>query len=430
MKMHSICRGINRGTIILVLGVWVLPSVSMAQQYYDPGLLQKTVDRRPVDYQAPPIRAGSFNLNTGAELAWENNDNIFYLQKDAISDNILHARPWLNLNSDWSRHAMNLSAFADVASYNDYNSQNYTDWVVSLDGRVDVKRGSAFNYKASYMNLHEDRSNPDTRQNIEPTEYSVGGLDADYTHTFNRLTATLGYQYQDTNYKNGKDLQGDVVNNQDRDRSRDTWLLRTGYDISEQSNVFVEYAGNSVNYDEKYDSNGYQRSSDGYDLRGGIAWNMTGVLTGKLFLQYLSQNYDDPRFKKVSGFGVGADLDWTPTRLTSVNVRFANSPQETTLEGASGYYSSLYSARVQHELRRNILINARVSYTDNSYKYSDPTATSLKDTQVTRAGVGMSYLINRHFSLSGGYVYERQNANENYYEYKTNRFFITLGGEL
>jgi hypothetical protein len=408
----------------------VLPSVSVAQQYYDPGLLQKTVDRKPVDYQSPGIRAGSFNLNAGAELAWENNDNVFYLQEDEISDNILHARPWLNLNSNWSRHALNLSAFADVASYTDYNSQNYTDSVISLDGRVDVKRGSAFNYKASYMNLHEDRSNPDSRQNIEPTEFNFSGVDVDYTHSFNRLTATLGYQYQDTDYKNGKDIQGDVVDNQDRDRSRDIWSLRMGYDYSERSNLFVEYAGNSVDYDQKYDSNGYQRSSDGYDLRGGIAWNMTGVLTGDLFLQYISQDYDDPSFNKVNGFGVGANLEWTPTRLTSVSVKFANTPQETTLAGASGYYSSLYSARVQHELRRNILINARVSYTDNNYEYDDPDAASLKDTQVTRAGVGLSYLINRHFNLSGGYVYERQSASDNYFEYKTNRFFITLGGEL
>lgn len=430
MRNQSICRGIHRGTIILALSVWILPSVSMAQQYYDPGLLQKTVDRRPVDYQSPGLRAGSFHLNTGAELAWENNDNIFYLEKDEISDNILHARPWLNLNSDWSRHALNLSAFADIASYNNYNSQNYTDSVVSLDGRIDVKRGSAFNYKASYMTLHEDRSNPDSRQNIEPTKFNFSGVDVDYTHSFNRLTAALGYQYQDTTYKNGKNIEGDVVDNKDRDRSRDIWSLTMGYELSEQSNVFVEYAGNVVDYDQKYDQEGYQRSSDGYDMRGGIAWNMTGVLTGDLFLQYISQDYDDPRFNKVDGLGVGANLDWTPSKLTSVSVKFANTPQETTVEGASGYYSSLYSARVQHELRRNILVNARLSYTDNDYEYADLSAASLKDTQVTRAGVGVSYLINRHFNLSGGYVYERQNANDNYFEYKTNRFFITLGGEL
>lgn len=430
MPDQNIYRFISKASIVLALSVWVLPSISMAQQYYDPGLLQKTVDRKPVDYQSPGIRMGGFNLNTGAELAWEYNDNIFYLREQEISDNILHARPWLNLSSDWGRHALNLNAFVDAAYYDDFGSQDYTDWVTSLDGRIDVKRGSAFNYKASYMNLHEERSNPDSRISIEPTEYSFGGVDVGYTHGFNRLSATVRYQYQDTDYDDGKDFQGNLVDNRDRDRSRDIWSLRMGYDYSDQSAVFIEYAGNSLDYDQTFDNSGYQRSSDGYDLRGGVAWNMTGVLTGDLFLQYVSQDYDDPRFNKVDGFGIGANLDWTPTELTSVSVKFANTPQETTQLGASGYYSSLYSARVQHELRRNILVNARFSYTDNEYEYDNPAAGSLRDTQVTRAGAGLSYLLNRHLNLSGGYVYEKQDANENYFEYKTNRFFITLGGEL
>ena len=421
---------IQHGCVILVLGGFVLPAASVAQQYYDPGLLQKTVDRKPVEYQSPGIRAGSFVLNPGAELAWESNDNIFYLNNPKVSDDILHARPWLNVNSDWSRHELNFSAYADLGYYSDFSSENYEDWVVSLDGRIDVRRGSAFNYKASYLKLHDDRSSPDSRSSVVPTEYAFSGVDVDYTHTFNRMTAQLRYQYQDTDYHNGEDFDGNVVDNQDRDRSRDIWSVRLGYDYTEQSAFFVEYAGNNLDYDEKFDRNGYQRSSDGYDIRGGVAWNMTGVLTGDLFVQYINQDYDDARFNKVSGWGVGANLDWTPTQLTNINFKFANTPQETTLSGASGYYSSLYSARIQHELRRNILLNARVSYTDNDYEYDDPDTGNLNSTEVTRAGVGMSFLISRHFYISGGYVYEKQNANEERYEYKTNRFFITLGGEL
>ena len=430
MTKQKIYRSIYRGCACLALGICLLPGVSVAQQYYDPGLLQKTVDRKPVDYQPPGIRVGSFKLNTGAELAWENNDNIFYLKDNEISDNIIHIRPWLNLNSDWSRHEMNFSAFADLGYYNDFDGQDFTDWVVSLDGRIDVRRGSGFNYKASYLNLHEDRSSPDSRRSVEPTEFSLSGVDVDYTHSFNRVTAALGYEYQDTDYDNGKDFEGNVVDNQDRDRSRDIWSLQLDYDYSEQSAIFFRYAGNNNDYDEQFDRGGYERSSDGYDVRGGVSWNMTGVLTGDLFVEYLSQDYDDERFSKVNGWGLGANLDWTPTQLTSVNFKFANTPQETTLVGASGYFSSLYSARLQHELRRNILLNARLSYTDNDYEYDDPDANSLNSTDVTRAGIGLSYLFNRNFYISGGYVYEKQNASNDIFEYKTNRFFITLGGEL
>lgn len=430
MTEHSIYRFVGRGSILLLLCAGLQPSILMAQQYYDPGLLQKTVDRKPVEYQSPGVRAGSFQLNTGAELAWEDNDNIFYMSNDGIGDNIIHARPWLNMNSDWSRHALNFSAFADLAWYKSWDSQDYTDWVVNVDGRFDVKRGSAFNYKASYMNLHEDRSNPDSRSNVKPTTYSFSGFDVDYTHTFNRLTAALRYQQQDTDYDNGKDIDGNVIDNQDRDRTRDIWSLNLGYDYSDQSVIYVEYRANNLDYDQTFDNSGYQRSSDGYEARGGFSWNMTGVLTGDLYLQYISQDYDDPRFESINGWGIGANLDWTPTELTNVNIRFANTPQETTQVNTSGYYSSLYSARVQHELRRNLLLNARLSYTDNDYEYNGADTGSLYETQVSRAGLGLSYLFNRNLYLSGGYVYEKQNSSSEGFEYRTNRWFITLGGEL
>ena len=39
-------------------------------------------------------------------------------------------------------------------------------------------------------------------------------------------------------------------------------------------------------------------------------------------------------------------------------------------------------------------------------------------------------LINRHAYLSAGYVYEKQDSNQSRFEYRTNRWFLTLGVEL
>ncbi len=414
----------------LCLFLLLVPGSVKAQQYYDPGLLQKTVDRTPTDYQSNGIRMGGFMLKTGAELALENNDNIFALETLTVSDSIVHVRPWLNLNSNWNRHELNVSAFADIARYDDYGSEDYEDIVFNLNGRVDVKRGSAFNYTVSSMQLHEDRSSPDDVDGIRPTEFSLSGFDVGYTHTFNRLTATLGYRKDDTDYDNNIDGTGNVLDTQDRDRSRDAVSLRLEYERSEKSGVFFSAQSNKLDYDQKVDNQGYQRSSEGYDLRGGISWAMTGVLTGDLYLQYLQQEYDEPTFSDIDGFGIGASLLWTPTQLTHVDFRFANAPQETTQANTSGYYSSLYSVRIQHELRRQLLANARLSYTDNQYEYNGTDTDSLNDTQVSRAEIGLSYLVNRHVHISGGYAYEKQAANTSIFEYKRNTWFLTLSLEL
>ncbi len=421
----------NRFIRFLALFIFLLPGIVVAQQYYDPGLLQRTIDRKPVIYQAPGVRLGSFMLRPGAELAYENNNNIFYLDRVKVSDDIFHIRPWFNLNSDWSRHELNFNFYADIAKYNNFGNEDYEDWVASINGRFDVKRGSDFNYKASYMQLHEARTSPDGRRGIRPNKFSFSGFDVGYHHNFNRLTAALNYHVTDTNYDNNVRIDGSILDNQYRNRQRDALLLRVDYALSTvRRNVFFSAEGNNVNYDQKFDNAGFERSSDGYRLRGGVSWDENGIIQGDLYVEYIEQKYDDPRFKKINGFGIGAKLDWTPTKLTNVNLIFRNAPQETTQLNSSGYYSSLYSVRVQHEIRRNWLVNARASYTNNDYGYNGTDPDALTRTKVTRAGAGVSYLFNRNMYITGGYIYEKQNANVSRFDYGTNRWFITLGAEL
>ena len=154
------------------------------------------------------------------------------------------------------------------------------------------------------------------------------------------------------------------------------------------------------------------------------------MLTGDLFLQYFDQDHDDPRFNNVNDWGVGASLEWTPTKTTSVSFDFRNSPQDTTRPGSAGYASSLYAVRLQQQVRHNLLANARFSYTENDYELSDEFTGTLSATEVFRYGIGLNYLINQHATISGGYEYEKQNADDPFFEYEGNLWFITLGMDL
>ncbi len=418
---------VKYSSFLLALYGLVSPTVSVAQQYYDPGLLQRTIDRKPVDFQSAGIRLGSFGLKTGAEIALEHNDNIFYLENEEIGDTLIHVRPWASLNSDWSRHELNLSAYADIGRYDDSTNEDYEDWVLNLDGRIDVKRGSYFNYNATYMPLHEDRSSPDDVRGIAPTQFNYSGFGAGYSHNFNRVTAALDFATVSTNYDDNVDGDGNILDNQDRDRSQDTLGLRLHYELAGRRSLFLAASVNQIDYDQSTDKRGSQRSSVGRDFQAGISWDLTGLLVGDLYLQYFDQDYDDPAFDNIDGWGIGAGLDWTPTHLTSVNFSFRNSAQETTQPGSSGYASSLYSVRLQHELRHKLLANARVSYTVNDYQVNSQPAGALSDSKVFRAGLGLNYLVNRHLHISGGYMYEEQDANEAVFNYKSNRWFIVLG---
>jgi len=434
--VHKEGQLISRLMLCTLVCLLLIPCLAYSQQYYDPGIQQRSVHRNLTAYEATGVRVGSFILKPAVKLTVEYSDNIYPYDSDEsqVSDTLFHIRPRLALVSDWGRHALNFLADADIARFSDYGDEDYEDWSLGLDGRVDIKRHSKVNYGAMYRQLHGQRSSPDDMQGIKPTEFTYLGFGSGYERAFNRLTAKLGFERFDTDYDDNVNGEGETLDNQDRDRSRDTLMLRLDYERSPGRSVFVGAELNDRDYNLPIDSNGYDRSSDGYRFQAGVARDLTGVLVGDLYIEYLDQDYNDERFDSVDGFGIGARLEWTPTKLTSVGFEFRNSPQETTQAGSSGYFSSLYAIRLQHELRRYLLANLRVSYTDNRYETnaqsrdpSEDTANILNDTDVTRADIGLTYLFGRHFFISAGYTYEKQDADVGAYNFDTSRWFLTFG---
>jgi hypothetical protein len=406
------------------------PAMASAQQYFDPGLFQKSIMSTPEDFTPRGARLGSFMLNTGAELGWYYNDNVFYLEENELSDSSLHLRPYAELRSDWNRHALNFSGWGDIARHDDFDLNDYEDWGLRADGRVDVKQGSWFSADTHFMHLHEDRRSPDSRFGLNPTVFDYSGYGFGYDHVFNRLSAGIYYNYNQFDYDNNVDLDGNIIDNQFRNREQDRITVKGAWQFSPDTSVFATYGWNDISYDIVPDPNGNNRNSDGYTIGVGLRYNISELLTGDVSANWNNQSYDDPALRDVDGFGLGAGLTWTPRQTTQVAVRMAASPQETTQPGTSGYFSQLYSVRWQEELRRNLLFNLRGSWTTNSYENPGLNPDELGDTDVYRADIGLSYLFNRNLYLSVGYGWEQQDSNASRFEYTANRYFLTLGVQL
>ena len=157
-------------------------------------------------------------------------------------------------------------------------------------------------------------------------------------------------------YQDNVTLDGDIINNDDRDRDQTDFILRGDYLARPGRSYFLSLGWTDIEYDFPVDRNDIARDSDSSSISAGIAWDLTGKLVGDLFGSYQKREYDDPQLSDVSGFNLGANLNWYPTQLTTVNFRLAGGPQETIQAANSGYFSQLYSVRIQHELRRNCLL--------------------------------------------------------------------------
>jgi hypothetical protein len=418
--------------LILFLALTAWCGNLSAQYYNDPGLGQKPVATHPQDYKPLGIRAGAFMLHPGIQLGMQWTDNVFYADRFLKSDTIYHVRPYVTAQSTWSRHSLNLSAAADFAFYDKYSERNYDDYFFGLSGRVDVKNRSYFSYSADYMNLHEDLNNRTSEQGIEPTRYDFYGGRIGYDHSFNRLSLGGFYSMNWLDYDNVVGLDGEVINNQDRNRETTGYGLRAGYQFAVDKQVFVAYEGYTIDYDQKYDRNGYDRSGSGYRVNGGLNLSITGRLQGDIYASYYNRSFDDPSLPGTSGWllGGGAGLQWNPTDLTSVYGRIESGLQETTDANSTSMVQQIASIRVDHELTRDIQLNGFVGYGINDYNSIDPTAPDgrTKD-KIWRAGIGANWFINRHAYLNASYAYAKFNSSIADDDYTTNNFWLLLGLE-
>lgn len=423
-RIHGIFAG------MLVALLTSLATSAYAQTYDNPGLGEKPVSAHPQDYKPLGIRAGTFMLHPGVELATEWTDNVFYSYDNEQSDFIYHLRPYVTAQSTWSRHSLTVRLAADLAFHNDYSFRDYQDYFLNIGARMDVKTRSSFKYNLDFMRLHEGLNNRAAQQGVDPTVYHMFDAGLGFDHQFNRLGLELRYAYVNLDFDNSIDSNGDIIDNQERNRHDNIFDVRLGYQFKTEMQVFIGGNWRQVKYQEKFDSNGLQRSSDGYSLRGGVRMGITELLSGDIYVTYHDMGYDDPVLPNVNGWALGAGLTWLPTQLTTVRGSIKSDVQQTTNEYASGYLGTLYALRVDHELLRDLQLSAKLSYRNGDYTLvADAPGDAREYDHVWAAGIGANYFINRSLYLSLSYDYSKLTSNLPTDDFKVNTVWLVLGLE-
>ena len=90
---------------------------------------------------------------------------------------------------------------------------------------------------------------------------------------------------------------------------------------------------------------------------------------------------------------------------------------------SSGIDTTVLGFRVDHELRRNILLNLAYQYRKEDFQEIT------REDDVNRFEFGALYLLNRYLELNGGYVYEDRNSNT-FRSFSVNRIFIGLRAQI
>ncbi len=363
------------------------------------------------------IRAGAFLIFPSLQATGTYDDNIFATDDDTEDDFIFTLRPELQAQSQWSRHALAANVFGEFGFFADEDDSNYQDFGGALNGRLDVTRDSATFGTLSLARRHEDRESPDEIGDEDVTQFWVSEARVRHRHRFARFFVQPTVFARRTAFEDAGD-----VSNAERDRSRFGAGLRAGFTVTPAINAFAEVNGDLVRYDDAGDD----RDNEGFDVRGGAEVDFTALVQGEASLGFTRRTYDE--FESQSGVAGDVGLTWTPTRLTTVNLTGAAGFEETTVffEGdpASGNLATRIGIGVNHELRRNILLNGNAAYERDDFQGVGRVDNTF------RLGAGVSYLLNRNLSVDAGYQFSTRNSDDDNAEFDRNVFRVGVTARL
>lgn len=322
----------------------------------------------PPGYEALDMRLGSFMLAAALDFDEAFNSNVFATASHVRSDFITDITPQLTIQSNWSNHAAALVAQGTISRHAQNSAEDVENGVIEAQGRLDIATGEYLRADGGYQSLHEDRSSPDDNLGRFPTAYTVSSGHLGYVRSQSRLGLGLDAAVSDYSYSNEPTSGGAIIVNKDRNRLEASLTPRLSYEALPGYQTYVEVSGNTRQYDKRRDRSGLERSSNGFSAAAGLEAGLGHIISGRVYIGYQQQSYQDPRLATFSAPYFGAAVLWNITQLTSLRFGLSDSIAETIVSGASGIELSRVSAAVEHEFQRNLLLTGGVDYERDTYQ--------------------------------------------------------------
>lgn len=321
--------------------------------------------------------------------------------------------------SDWRENSATIDGYGlfreTVSGYSVHNEQGRIEGQLNVDLDNELRAIAKLGYEA----VPESASSPDAIAgvNTQPLRQTVDGslgIEKDVGKMRYALTGAVTHDF----YGDAELSDGTTLSQKDRDSTLYTATLRTGYEISPALTPFTEIEVGRRTYDQRIDTDGFERSSKRLGARAGLELDMGEKLSGEFSAGWLREAIDDDRLEAISGATVNADLKWSPERGTTIGLTGLTTVEPTTTAGQSG--DILYSGRLtgERQIRANLTGNAALGLDWRDYIGVDGHDRTLS------AEAGLTWWLNRYAGLTTRVRTEKLTSNLPGRDYTANSIFL------
>lgn len=379
----------------------VLPNLPLD---FDRGKNTSVLQRDRPEYQAQGVRAGSFLLYPKVELGGGATDNAYQVENNTQSDVYALVAPSISANSNWATNELNFNAGARLFRYASETQRNQTNYNFDANGRFDATRSLSFNGLLRTARSTEPRSSAASPQDAAGSiqfQQSTASIGSAYAGA--RVRGQLAVSIDDFSFSDVRAFSGAIISQASRNQTLVRTTARGEYALSPDTSLFVQGGYTDTSYRRPLSLGVANRDSKEFNVLAGASFDLSALVRGGIGIGYVNRRYDAPIYRNISGLSAEAKIEYFPTQLTTVGLNVRRTVQDSAFGTSSGFFATAAALRVDHELFRNVLLNAQVGYERDSFVNQDSRST------IVRYSVGGRYLVNRN--LGFGAVVGRDNRH-------------------
>ncbi|RWM14703.1 MAG: hypothetical protein EOR72_14625 [Mesorhizobium sp.] len=371
-------------------------------------------------FAAPGVRIGTFVFRPTLEqgfTATSNADSSSTGKSAVLSETSLR----FTATSDWRENSALITGHGLFR--NTVSGEKINDAQGRIDGQLNVDLDNELRAiaKLGYEAAPESASSPDAiagvnQQPLRQTLDGSLGLEKSVGKMRYALTGAVSHDF----YGDAELTDGTSISQKDRNNTLYTATLRTGYEVSPALTPFTEVELGRRVYDQRLDTDGFERSSKRLGARAGVELDMGEKLSGEFSVGWLREALDDSRLPAIAGPSINADLKWSPERGTIIGLTGKTNVETTTTAGQSG--DILYSGRLtgERQIRANLTANSALGLDWRDYTGSDG------HDLILSAEAGLTWWLNRYTGLTTRVRTEKLTSNLPGRDYTANSVYLGL----
>lgn len=393
----------------------------------DRGRNESVAERPRPDYAAPGVRLGAFIARPSVGVEVGRDDNIYYQPGNETDDVTYTTRTRVGVESNWTRHHAEVAVGLDDYRFQDNDSEHHSDLNVEGQLRIDIQRSSHLLIGGRQARLAEARGAPNApTAAAKPVRYEVREAHVGGLYEFNRMRTSLRLDRQGFNFKDAPLVAGGFAEQDNRDYVATTLTGRVEYALSPDSALMVQLSGNERKYELSPPRAAFDRNSTGSSYMVGFNTDIGNLVRGEVAVGYLQQDYKDNRLASPSGVAFDSKIEYFASPLATVTVAARRRVEETLIGVASSYLTTDVEARVDYELRRNVVLSGGLARNTRDFEGID------RKDNLWFADAGARILLNRRVELGAAWRFEKldpSGANPAS-EYDVNRFVVSAAFRL